>query len=115
VSTTVISQNGELNRSSIVESAVADCLVIGLPDERWGQRVCAMVESKVECWVELIDLQDHARGSLAGNKDHPIAPPGRACAASPNWNLMHIDRQPSGKAGQPWATQIATSATSTQA
>jgi acyl-CoA synthetase (AMP-forming)/AMP-acid ligase II len=77
-------------------SVVADCLVVGIPDERWGQRVCAIVEPKVGYSIELTDLQDHVRGTLAGYKI-----PRELCI------VEHIERQPSGKADYRWALETA--------
>ena len=81
--------------------AVFDAVVVGVPDERWGQRVTAVVQLRtgaVEPSVE--DLAAHARTTLAGYK-------------VPR-SLVVVDevvRSPSGKADYRWALEVATRAT----
>lgn len=48
--------------------SVADALVVGLPDEKWGQAVMAVVELNEGCEMEEISLRDYARTQLAGYK-----------------------------------------------
>jgi acyl-CoA synthetase (AMP-forming)/AMP-acid ligase II len=81
--------------------AVFDAVVVGVPDERWGQRVTAVVSLRAEAAgaagagaprLELDDLAAHARRSLAGYKV-PRA-------------LVVVDaivRSPSGKPDYRWA------------
>jgi acyl-CoA synthetase (AMP-forming)/AMP-acid ligase II len=47
---------------------VYDVLVVGVPDERWGERVCAVLQTRPGRTVELVDLQDHCRSQIAGYK-----------------------------------------------
>ncbi|MFI0357101.1 acyl-CoA synthetase [Actinomadura sp. 9N407] len=47
---------------------VYDVVVIGLPDERFGQRVAAVVALRPGASLTLEDLTDHCRGRLAGYK-----------------------------------------------
>ncbi len=49
-------------------SAVHDALVVGLPDERWGQAVTAVVETTPGANASEMVLRDHVRESLAGYK-----------------------------------------------
>ena len=76
--------------------AIDDALVVGLPDDRFGQRVAAVVASSQS--LDLDDVQAHCRTSLAGYK----VP--RSIAVVPK-----VERNPAGKADYRWATEIAAS------
>ena len=79
--------------------AVEDALVVGVPDERWGERVVAVVHALAP--VTLKELQDHVRGSVAGYK-------------VPR-DLVLVDkvvRSPAGKADYRWAKAAAVTALS---
>jgi acyl-CoA synthetase (AMP-forming)/AMP-acid ligase II len=82
---------------------VQDCLVVGVPDDRWGQRVCALVEPRAGRIVRLEELQAHARGALAGYKI-----PRALCL------VERIERHPSGKPDYRWAADAALSAPRTE-
>jgi acyl-CoA synthetase (AMP-forming)/AMP-acid ligase II len=47
---------------------VADCVVFGLPDERWGQAVAAAVELRPGASASVEELQAHVGARLAGYK-----------------------------------------------
>ena len=47
---------------------VYDVLVVGVPDERYGQSVTAVIQPREEAEVELDDLRDFLRTSLSGYK-----------------------------------------------
>jgi 3-oxocholest-4-en-26-oate---CoA ligase len=48
--------------------AVFDVLVVGLPDDRWGECVTALLQPREGRTVTLDDLQAHARAQIAGYK-----------------------------------------------
>jgi malonyl-CoA/methylmalonyl-CoA synthetase len=48
--------------------AVADCAVVGLPDDEWGQRVCSFVELVPEAELTLAGLRERLKGDLAPYK-----------------------------------------------
>lgn len=48
--------------------AVEDVVVVGVPDERWGEQVAAIVQTRPGRQVDLDELQAFARGELAGYK-----------------------------------------------
>jgi acyl-CoA synthetase (AMP-forming)/AMP-acid ligase II len=81
--------------------AVFDVVVVGVPDERWGERVAAVIEVRPDHAVTLEELDTHSRLHIAGYKVpreiHVVA---------------KIERSPSGKPDYPWAKRIATAATS---
>jgi acyl-CoA synthetase (AMP-forming)/AMP-acid ligase II len=49
-------------------AGVAACAVVGAPDERWGEAVCAVVVPAADAAVTLDAVQDCVRSSLAGYK-----------------------------------------------
>ncbi|MFI7290564.1 acyl-CoA synthetase [Streptomyces anulatus] len=76
---------------------VYDALVAGVPDERWGNRVAAVVQLREEAQaLTLEEIQAHCRTRLAGYKIP------RALVLA---DL--IQRSPSGKADYRWAKAVA--------
>jgi len=79
--------------------AVYDAIVVGIPDERWGQRVAAVVQARAGEPPTLEDLQAHCRTKLAGYK------------LPRELHLVEVvQRSPSGKPDYPWAQKMATMA-----
>ncbi len=79
--------------------AVYDVLVVGVPDDRWGERVTAVVQPTGGESVTIEELDRHCRGKLAGYK-------------IPR-ELVLVDevvRSPSGKADYRWAKATAAAA-----
>ncbi|REE97610.1 acyl-CoA synthetase [Thermomonospora umbrina] len=70
----VINTGGEKVYPEEVEVAlkdhpdVYDCVVVGLPDERFGQSVAAVVAPRAGAAPTLEELTEHCRGRLAGYK-----------------------------------------------
>jgi acyl-CoA synthetase (AMP-forming)/AMP-acid ligase II len=75
---------------------VFDALVIGVPDERLGQRVAALVQPRDGRPVDLAALETHLRGQIAGYK-----------LPRSIWLVDSIRRTVSGKADYVWARQYA--------
>jgi len=50
------------------DPAIFDCLVVGLPDERFGQRVVAVASMKDGQEIDAASLTEHTRQHLAGYK-----------------------------------------------
>jgi 3-oxocholest-4-en-26-oate---CoA ligase len=48
--------------------AVRDAVVVGLPDPRFGERICAVVETDGRAAPTLAELSEHVRATLAGYK-----------------------------------------------
>ncbi len=76
--------------------AVFDAIVVGVPDERWGQRVAAVVQPRDGEAPSVADLAEHCRAYVAGYKVpkelHLVA---------------EVVRSPSGKPDYPWAGRVA--------
>jgi acyl-CoA synthetase (AMP-forming)/AMP-acid ligase II len=97
----VINSGGEKIFPEEVESAVRshpdvmDAIVVGAPDERWGQTVAAIVQPRPGRRPDLHSIQQHCRATIAGYKL-----PRR----------LHIvdvvQRSPSGKPDYRWADQV---------
>ncbi|WP_367276091.1 hypothetical protein [uncultured Sphingorhabdus sp.] len=48
--------------------AIEDSLVVGVPDDKWGQAVTAVVHLRAGATLDEQALKDHVRGKLAGYK-----------------------------------------------
>ena len=79
--------------------SVYDVLVVGVPNERWGEQVTAVVQPTAGTSPTLEDLDVHCRGKLAGYK-------------IPRSMVLvdQIVRSPSGKADYRWAKSTAAAA-----
>jgi acyl-CoA synthetase (AMP-forming)/AMP-acid ligase II len=76
--------------------AVFDALVVGVPDERWGERVAAVVHARTGSTPTLADLDAHCRTQISGYK------------VPRELHLVdEIRRSPSGKPDYAWAKQVA--------
>ena len=76
--------------------AIYDAVVVGVPDERWGERVAAVVQPRAGSSVTLQDIQEHARTRVAGYK-----------VPRELHIVEEVRRQPSGKPDYPWAKEVA--------
>jgi 3-oxocholest-4-en-26-oate---CoA ligase len=78
---------------------IFDAVVVGVPDDRWGERVVAIVQPRVGEAPTLDVLQHHTRARLAGYK-------------VPRQLVLvdAIERSPAGKPDYRWAKEIASSA-----
>jgi acyl-CoA synthetase (AMP-forming)/AMP-acid ligase II len=97
-----INSGGEKIFPEEVESAlkahpeVVDAVVVGIPDERFGQRVAAVVQPRPGADLTLAAIDAHCRTRVAGYK----VP--RQLAL-----VDHLVRQPSGKPDYRWAAEVA--------
>ncbi len=88
----------EVEEALKIHPAVADCNVVGVPDERWGQAIVGVVQLR-DPGVEDSTLIQSVKESLAGYK----APK----------HIVRVDelkRQANGKSNYRWATQTANEA-----
>jgi acyl-CoA synthetase (AMP-forming)/AMP-acid ligase II len=77
--------------------AVFDAVVVGVPDERWGERVAAVVQPRNGHSVTLADVDAHCRTYVSGYK-----------VPRELHIVDEIVRSPSGKADYRWAKATAT-------
>jgi acyl-CoA synthetase (AMP-forming)/AMP-acid ligase II len=75
---------------------VFDAIVVGVPDERWGQRVAAVVQARAGTAPTLDALDAHCRGYVAGYK-----------VPKEVHLVPEVVRSPSGKPDYPWAAKVA--------
>ena len=76
--------------------AVYDCIVVGIADERWGQRVTAVVQVREGVDAPSLEsVQEHCRNHLAGYK------------VPRELHLVdQVQRSPSGKPDYRWAQSV---------
>ncbi len=96
-----INSGGEKIFPEEVESAVRshpdvfDAIVVGAPDNRWGQRVAAIIQPRAGRHPNLGDIQAHCRDAIAGYK-----------VPRQLHVVEAIVRSPSGKPDYRWAADI---------
>jgi acyl-CoA synthetase (AMP-forming)/AMP-acid ligase II len=99
-----INSGGEKIYPEEVEAAlkshpsVYDATVVGTPDERWGQRVSALIQFRPGQSASLADLQTFCRTKIAGYK-----------VPRQLHVVDEVVRSPSGKPDYQWALRTATS------
>jgi len=76
--------------------AVYDAVVVGVPDERWGERVAAVVQPRTGMAPTLEDLAAHCRTRVAGYK-----------VPREVHVVDEVRRSPAGKADYVWAREVA--------
>jgi 3-oxocholest-4-en-26-oate---CoA ligase len=97
---TCVNTGGEKVFPEEVEAAlkshpgVFDSLVLGVPDDRLGQRVAALIQLRPGVTADAGALQAHVRGQLAGYKVPRTV-----------WFVDSVGRTVSGKADYGWARQ----------
>jgi len=106
----VINTGGEKVYPEEVEGAlkahpeIFDVLVVGVPDERWGEAVAAVVQAREGCTPTLESVSAVCREQVAGYKV-----PKRL------YLVDQIVRAPSGKPDYPWAKEYAKAAAAAEA
>jgi 3-oxocholest-4-en-26-oate---CoA ligase len=99
---TCVNTGGEKVFPEEVEGAVKsypdvfDAVVIGVPDERLGQRVAALVQPREGRDIDLAALEAHLRTQIAGYK-----------VPRSVWLVEQVGRTPAGKADYRWAHRYA--------
>jgi acyl-CoA synthetase (AMP-forming)/AMP-acid ligase II len=87
----------EVEQALLTHPAVADAMVVGAPDERWGSRIVAVVALHPGAELTIEQARAYIGERLADHK-RP-----RDLAV-----VDQLKRSPSGKADLRWAQQIAT-------
>jgi len=88
----------EVEQALKAHDSVFDCVVVGIADDRWGQKVTAVVQPRTGYAPTLAELDAHTRGYVAAYK------------VPKELHLVdEIVRSPSGKPDYPWAKKIAES------
>jgi fatty-acyl-CoA synthase len=74
---------------------VLDCLVVGVDDEKFGQRVTAVASPRPGCALDAEELRAFTKSKLAGYK-----------VPKQVFVVDEVKRAPNGKADYPWARQV---------
>jgi acyl-CoA synthetase (AMP-forming)/AMP-acid ligase II len=77
--------------------AIYDCVVVGVPDDRWGSRVAAVALTRGDEKPGIEEIMDHCRNTIAGYK-----------VPREIHYVNEIPRSPAGKANYAWAKSVAT-------
>ena len=87
----------EVEAVLVAHPKVADAIVVGAPDEQWGQRIVAVVQpTRADDPPDLDQLRAHCAGRLAGYK------------APRSLHVVEaVQRSPAGKADYGWASAVA--------
>jgi len=86
----------EIENALKAHPGVVDAVVVGVPDDRWGERVTAVVQPLPGVEVTLESIQTHCRAHLAGYK------------VPRQLTLVdQVVRSPAGKSDYRWAKRVA--------
>jgi fatty-acyl-CoA synthase len=76
----------EIEQRLFCHDCVGDAAVVGIPDEKWGEQVCAFVRAAPDAVLDKADLDAHVRAELAAYKaprlwvfveEFPMTPSGK--------------------------------------
>ncbi|PWW24310.1 AMP-binding enzyme [Geodermatophilus normandii] len=60
--------SAEVEQALMAHPGVQDCAVVGLPDEKWGERVVAVVQARAGTALDPADVRAFARARIGGVK-----------------------------------------------
>ena len=86
----------EVEEALKINPLVVDCNVVGIPDERWGQAVTAVVEIKADAILKEAELLNDVKERLAGYK-----------VPKSVVFVEKLKRGPNGKSDYRWARDVA--------
>ena len=93
----------EVEAALKAHEAVFDVVVVGVPDERWGERVAAVVEMRPDHSATLEELDAHVRTLVAGYKVprelHLVDKIERSPSGKPDYPLGQAHRDLEGSLG----------------
>jgi acyl-CoA synthetase (AMP-forming)/AMP-acid ligase II len=87
----------EVENAIASHPAVAQCAVIGIPDERWGESAHAFVVLHPGATAGLEDIRGHAKGLIAGYKAPRSLKVVPALPVSAAGKILKRERQQTGK------------------
>ena len=59
---------GEIEDVLLEHAAVADCAVVGIPDEQWGEAVAAVIVTRGDHEVADVELQEWVKDRLRSSR-----------------------------------------------
>ncbi len=86
----------EVENALLACPGVLDAVVVGVPDDRWGERIAAVVRPVPDAELTLAMIQAHCRTLMAGYK----VPRQLTLVAE-------VERSPAGKSDYRWAKRVA--------
>ncbi len=99
--------SAEVENAVATHPAVANCAVVGVPDELWGERVHAVVVCKPGAQVSEDEIRAHAKTLIAGYKAPctvefvdalPVTPTGKVLKRELRTKVPDRDRAPVNQA-----------------
>lgn len=90
----------EVESALKAHDGIMDCLVVGLPDDKWGQRVAAVIQPREGHTLNFQSVNEHIREHVADFK-----------CPKDVYLCEEVARQPSGKPDYKWALEHAQAST----
>lgn len=86
----------EVEAAAKAHEAIYDCVVVGVPDEKWGSRVVLVAAARSAAKPSLEEIQTHCRSKIAGYK-----------IPREVHYVNEVPRNPAGKPNYKWAKEVA--------
>jgi len=92
----------EVEEALKTHPAVVDAIVVGIPDERFGQAISAVVETTAASSTDTTEIIEHVKGQLAAYKAPRTVLPVESLTRAPNgkvdykkWTAYAAENAPS--------------------